>query len=222
MEFYKIAANDFARTRTTIWPGVSNFLSSVPTDSLILDAGCGNGKNMLKTGHKFIGLDTCSELLDITRKNIKCKSNIIDLVVGSVDNLPFEDNSFDAVMSIAVVHHLKTYEDRLKAFTELIRVCRPGGKILITVWQLESNPVYHNGTSDAIDCLNKGDRLIGWKLQFRGQKVDYLQRFYHFYSQEEIESVVSYCEKNYHVKGSIRTEKYNYYVEFDKFVLSNN
>ena len=52
MEFYKNTANDFSRTRYKIWHGVKTFLNSIPTNSIILDAGCGNGKNMVYMKNK--------------------------------------------------------------------------------------------------------------------------------------------------------------------------
>jgi SAM-dependent methyltransferase len=244
MEFYKTAADDFSRTRTTMWPGVAKFLSSIPFDSLILDAGCGNGKNMTKTPHNFIGLDTCTELLNIISSKlinpvtkISIKSNIVDLVTGSVDNLPFPNETFDATMSVAVIHHLNSFNSRLNAFKELIRVCKPGGKILITVWQMESNPKYIGGSeyigSSEVETTNTeptytepintkptfiGDRLIRWKQQYKGQTVDTLYRFYHFYSEDEIKYVISYCEENLNVKANFRVEEYNYHIEFEKLI----
>ena len=46
MNFYDIAANEFSRTRTKMLNGVKKFFDSLPLNSSILDAGCGNGKNM--------------------------------------------------------------------------------------------------------------------------------------------------------------------------------
>lgn len=52
-------------------------------------------------------------------------------------SLPFRDAAFDAVISIAVVHHLTTPERRAAAVAEMLRVARPGGQILVTVWAFE-------------------------------------------------------------------------------------
>ena len=52
-------------------------------------------------------------------------------------SLPFRDATFDAVISIAVVHHLTTPERRSAAVAEMLRVTRPGGQILVTVWAFE-------------------------------------------------------------------------------------
>lgn len=243
MEFYKEAAEEFSKTRTAIWPGVLQFINSVDTNSTILDAGCGNGKNMMKTSHNFIGLDSCEELLNIVRTKAKSynKTNIIDLVNASITDIPFEDKTFDAIISIAVIHHIETFTDRVRAFDELIRVCKPGGKVLITVWQMENNPKYLDGfdlntdsdsDSDSGHEPNSGpatnpatnpksppyigDKLIRWKLQdakciITGEMF----RFYHFYSEDEVKYMISYCENKYNVKGSYFEERFNYYIRFD-------
>lgn len=56
-----------------------------------------------------------------------------------LDNLalPFRDESLDAVLSIAVVHHFATTERRVCALRELARVLRIGGRLIITVWAME-------------------------------------------------------------------------------------
>jgi ubiquinone/menaquinone biosynthesis C-methylase UbiE len=226
MDFYKEAAEDFSRTRTVIWPGVLQFLNKIDSNSTILDAGCGNGKNMMKTSHNFIGLDTCQELLNIikTKIKIKTKPNIIDLVCASVTDLPFNNQQFDAVMSIAVIHHIKNFADRVRAFEELIRVCKSGGKVLITVWQMENNQIYLDGID--IEILNEttenvtefsGDKLIRWKRQDmkKGITIGEMFRFYHFYSEDEVKYMISYCEKKFGIRGSYFEERFNYYIRFD-------
>lgn len=59
--------------------------------------------------------------------------------VAICDNLelPFRDESFDAVLSLAVVHHFATTERRVGAIRELARILRIGGRVIITVWALE-------------------------------------------------------------------------------------
>lgn len=59
--------------------------------------------------------------------------------VALCDNLelPFRDGSFDAVLSLAVVHHFATTERRVGAIRELARILRIGGRVIITVWALE-------------------------------------------------------------------------------------
>ncbi len=216
MDFYKTNADDFSRTRYKIWSGVKQFLNSIPSDSIILDAGCGNGKNMLETDHTFIAYDSCNELLNLAKtKAINLnKSNIKDFICGDVRSLPFESNSFDAIMSIAVIHHIMTYSDRLTAFSEIIRVCKPGGSILITVWKAESNPVFETGletTNNSNTEYSNTDRLIQWKTD---DKISY--RFYHFFTQDEIDTLTNYLQELYSISISIKDELNNYYLTIDK------
>lgn len=51
--------------------------------------------------------------------------------------LPFRDDTFDAVLSVAVVHHFATTERRVGALRELARVLRIGGRLIISVWAME-------------------------------------------------------------------------------------
>lgn len=52
-------------------------------------------------------------------------------------SLPFRDESFDAVLSVAVIHHFATTERRVGALKELARLLRIGGKLIISVWAME-------------------------------------------------------------------------------------
>ncbi len=51
--------------------------------------------------------------------------------------LPFRDSSMDAVLSIAVIHHIATAERRVHALKELSRVLKVGGRVMISVWAFE-------------------------------------------------------------------------------------
>lgn len=53
--------------------------------------------------------------------------------------LPYKDDSFDAAISIAVIHHLSTRERRRRAISEIVRILRPTGKCLIYVWAKEQH-----------------------------------------------------------------------------------
>ena len=52
-------------------------------------------------------------------------------------SLPFRDESLDAVLSVAVIHHIATAERRVRALRELARVIRVGGRVMISVWAME-------------------------------------------------------------------------------------
>ena len=159
-----------------------------------------------------------------TKATKQNKTNILDLINCSITNLPFKNQHFDGVMSIAVVHHIKSFSDRIKAFEELIRVCKKGAQVLITVWQMENNPTYLDGLDEITDTNTNnitpylGDKLIRWKHQDikRGLTIGEMYRFYHFYSEDEVKYMISYCENKFNIKGSYYEEKLNYYILTDR------
>jgi ubiquinone/menaquinone biosynthesis C-methylase UbiE len=101
----------------------------------ILDAGCGNTGYIQVAMHKLgvgkitcldLGEDWIPELRKVTEK-YSIPSEKIDFVAGSTNDLPFEDGTFDLVISNGVLMHLETVELAEKALAELTRVTVPGG-----------------------------------------------------------------------------------------------
>ena len=168
---YDKIAEHFSETRYSVWPNVSKFLREVESGSLILDSGCGNGKNCNRNDCIFIGTDTCQRFLEISGE----KRDIIDTIAMNSKMLSFRDNSFDYVLSIAVIHHIYLESDRVKAIGEIARVLRTGGKALISVWSKHKHYDY-------------GDNIIPWNNQKKGEIVD---RYYHLFKKDDIISLVN-------------------------------
>ncbi|KAG1342421.1 tRNA (carboxymethyluridine(34)-5-O)-methyltransferase [Cocos nucifera] len=129
---YDAIAPHFSATRFAKWPKVAEFLNSLRPGSIILDAGCGNGKYLgFNPNCFYIGCDISPPLIDI------CARRGNEVMVADAVNLPYRCNFGDAAISIAVLHHLSTEMRRRKAIKELVRVVRKGGLVLITVWARE-------------------------------------------------------------------------------------
>ncbi|KAJ4701251.1 alkylated DNA repair protein alkB-like 8-like [Melia azedarach] len=129
---YDAIAPHFSSTRFAKWPKVATFLDSLPSGSLVLDAGCGNGKYLgLNPYCFFIGCDISAPLIKI------CVDRGHEVLVADAVNLPYRSDFGDAAISIAVLHHLSTESRRKKAIEELVRVVKKGGLVLITVWAVE-------------------------------------------------------------------------------------
>ncbi|XP_011298189.1 uncharacterized protein fid [Fopius arisanus] len=129
-EVYEQCAEKTAQSRH--WPRIYKFLEELEPGALVCDIGCGNGKYLSVNNNIFkIGGDRCKRLTDIARE----KEN--EVLICDNLSLPFRDESFDAVLSIAVVHHFATTERRVNALKELARVLRIGGKLVISVWAME-------------------------------------------------------------------------------------
>jgi SAM-dependent methyltransferase len=100
----------------------------------ILDVGCGNG--WLLSKYAAFGLNTTG--VDLTMRAIEISSTRFRngnlkgrFINASAEALPFADNRFDIATSLGVIHHTPKTELAAK---ELIRVCKPGGRVLIAVY----------------------------------------------------------------------------------------
>lgn len=140
MNFYEENYKEFSNTRFSIWDKVKEFSNNFTKDSYVLDAGCGNGKNMIYLNNKcnIIGIDSCKNFIKL------CKDRKLNVIESNILNLPFERNTFDFIISIAVIHHLTSESDRIKAINEMLRVLKPDGQILISVWAYESDKFSNN------------------------------------------------------------------------------
>ncbi|GIY57304.1 probable tRNA methyltransferase 9B, partial [Caerostris darwini] len=99
---------------------------------IALAFGCGNGKYLdINPDVMKIGSDRCAALTAAAR------SKNFEVLTSDNLHMPFRDETFDAVLSIAVIHHFATTDRRIAAIKELTRVLRIGGKVLITVWAME-------------------------------------------------------------------------------------
>ncbi len=76
--------------------------------------------------------------------------------VMTCDNLrlPYRDACCDAVVSIGVIHHLTTPRRRAAAVTELARILRPGGKLMIYVWAMEQKHRNVSSLRSVNECQN--------------------------------------------------------------------
>ncbi|XP_041054523.1 probable tRNA methyltransferase 9B isoform X2 [Carcharodon carcharias] len=131
---YEKIAPHFNDTRYKAWPRVRQFLLEQEPGSLIADVGCGNGKYLCinKQAYK-VGCDYCLPLVESAREQS------YEAMVCDSLHLPYRDQCFDAILSIAVIHHFSTKERRIQAIKEMARILRVRGKIMIYVWAKEQN-----------------------------------------------------------------------------------
>ena len=109
----------------------------------ILDVGCGTGANL-----KMLGLYGQAEGVDISEQAVEfCKRRGLGTVkLGAIEDLPFEDQSFDIVTALDVIEHL---DDDAAGLQEMRRVLRPGGTLLLFVpafmflWGVQDDVSHH-------------------------------------------------------------------------------
>lgn len=163
MEVYDHIAVEFDHTRFALWKGVKIFLDGVPKHSVVADVGCGNGKYLgYRKDLTMIGNDACLPLCDIAGTKG-------EVVAANALHLPYRDKSMDAVICVAIMHHLKTLEERRRLVEELTRIS--WGPVMVTVWR------------DGIEKktwkpIGNGDWLVPWN-----NKHD---RYYHLFSEDDV------------------------------------
>jgi ubiquinone/menaquinone biosynthesis C-methylase UbiE len=105
------------------------FLEVDSGDSVLeTSVGTGLSYKYLPRGVKLFGLDLSSEMLTNCQTNLRRWELDADLFLGNAEELPFADNSFDVVFHVGGINF---FNDRAKAIREMIRVAKPGSRILI-------------------------------------------------------------------------------------------
>lgn len=105
-------------------------------DKVCLDAGCGGGRYLValsRLGAREVqGIDLSEQHVQLVKKRLADR-NLVQAYAqkASVLDIPFSDNYFDFVVSTGVIHH--TPNPR-KAFSELVRVLKPGGRMFLAVY----------------------------------------------------------------------------------------
>ncbi|WP_282041145.1 bifunctional demethylmenaquinone methyltransferase/2-methoxy-6-polyprenyl-1,4-benzoquinol methylase UbiE [Winogradskyella flava] len=114
----------------------------------ILDIATGTGDlaiSLTSTSAKdIIGLDISDGMLEVGRGKIKSKNldGIISMVIGDSEDLPFEENTFDA---ITVAFGIRNFENLEKGLAEILRVLKPNGVFVILETSVPTNPIYKFG-----------------------------------------------------------------------------
>ena len=195
-EIYNEIANRFDVSRVRIWPCVKKFLDSFNKDSLLLDVGCGNGKNMLyRNDLIFKGIDYSIKLVEI------CKNKNLDVIESTMINIPFESNIFDGIIVIASYHHLSNDEERKQTLDELYRVVKNDGKILMVVWAIEQ-------PEDSTFHFTKSDELVKW---YSKENDKNFYRYYHIYAEGELLEEIKRLKPEFNIEY-IYLEKGNWVI----------
>ena len=179
-ENYNLIAKDFSNTRSQMWQDLLPLLDYTKQNDKVLDLGCGNGRLLEALKEKkieYIGADNSSELLRIAKE--KYPEVNFQLTDGLA--FPFQDNTFDIIYCIAVLHHIPSQKLRTEFLQEAKRVLKPGGLLVATVWKLaqkQSIKLIFKFSFLKLIGRNKmdfGDVLVPWQNTY--------QRYVHLFTQ---------------------------------------
>ena len=225
---YNEIARHFSATRFAIWPEVRKFIDSIPEHGIVADVGCGNGKYFGVVGKNVhvTGSDRSSGLAAVAAARLRPNTMGIiecpraDVCIADGLRLPYRDESCDAAISIAVIHHMSSVKRRVALLDEMGRILRKGGRALITSWATEHDDMKKMDKWEKIDAPEEGDPpgyssphdyLVPWHLplhraeaagtlqssstgQFNKEKNSVMyKRYYHLFAPGELEKLVELC-----------------------------
>lgn len=103
----------------------------LPAKMKVLETGCGSSGGIAifsKDGHASVGVDISSVAIEKARKEYPS----VDFLCEDLFNMPFGEGTFDIVFNSGLIEHFK-YPENIKAIEAMVRVLKPGGRIIIAV-----------------------------------------------------------------------------------------
>lgn len=144
----------------------------------VLDVGCGRGAVLLMVAQllphgKAIGIDLwkaadqSGNTMEATLRNAEREGvrDRVELHTGDVTAMPFEDASFDVVLSSLVVHNIRGVTSRRKAIEEVARVLKPGGQLAIADFRFTSDYARRLHELGLLDVRDGG---LDWRFWYGG------------------------------------------------------
>lgn len=210
---YNKISKKFSQTRYKPWKSTKQFMESLKDGSEVTEVGIGNGKNNCNPNVTLRGIDISEEQVAI------CINRGIDARVGDACCLPYEDCSADALLSVATIHHLSTVKRRKKAIEEMIRICRPNGKIMIECWA-DTEPKFKKSISvidyqktktieddeKELSYYTDHDRMVS----FQNPNGEIHYRYYHFFTKDDFTDLLNVSCDGYVIEGKIYFEMNNW------------
>ncbi|OYT51700.1 MAG: hypothetical protein B6U73_01350 [Desulfurococcales archaeon ex4484_204] len=191
---YEYIALSYAFLRSRPWP-----ITALLKGETVLDVGsgpCVNGLSLaaMDRGRYVVCTDTSFSMLLTARARARSFKVVSDFVLADVRNLPLRSNSFNTIITIAVLHHIPPDEVH-KALSELHRVLRARGLLLVTTWspwqRIHLRRILLNALTLVFPPSVKMLRevLVPWRTKRLGRKL-VLFRYYYLYSKEELERAI--------------------------------
>lgn len=134
------------------WPKLVLAAADVLPGHNVLDVACGTGilareaSQVVGSSGTVVGVDINEGMLKVARS----KSSGITWKTGAAESLPFENGSFDRVVS---QFGLMFFEDQTRAIAEMLRVVHPGGMVGVAVWASLSDTPGYAAVAELLDEL---------------------------------------------------------------------
>jgi SAM-dependent methyltransferase len=200
-EIYNNIATEFDLYRVKVWPCVKNYLKDFNDTNLILDIGCGNGKNIIGNPQlNIMGIDFSEKLVEI------CCNKKLNVTLASMTAVPYNNDMFDGFIAVASYHHLENDHDRKLTLNEMYRILKPCATGLIVVWAIEQgnrskfqfdkkNMMVTSEQSSEFRLKNQRSFYVPWKAR----NGTIYERYYHIYGKGELVEEINRLEPRFKV-----------------------
>jgi len=165
------------RGKFKVWAALLDQLD-LRGDERILDMGCGRGAVLLMAAQRLTtgratgvdlwrGVDQSGNSAEATRRNAIAEgvADRVELRTGDMTALPFEDSSFDVVVSSLAIHNIRGSAGRVKAIAEAVRVLRSGGRLMIADIR---GTRQHEAQLAQLGMRQVAVRRLGWQFWWGG------------------------------------------------------
>ena len=181
-----------------------------------MDLGCGTGRHaeILSEDSKiYLGTDISYQMIKVAKKSqIDLNLTNQQWINCDIENLPFRKSTIDSTVSIAVIHHIITRKRRKKIILEISDLLKENGKFILSIWgnrngknsKLIKRNFFHqrikemklnlqkkrirNQFNQGLEC---SDIFISWTARSKGGNTVKLERLYHLYNYNEIQTFSS-------------------------------
>jgi SAM-dependent methyltransferase len=165
------------RGKFVVWTELIDALN-LRGDETVLDLGCGRGLVLLGVARhldsgRAVGIDVwrardqSGNNQAVTEANARAEgvADRVDLKTGDISDLPFDDASFDIVVSSLAIHNIRSIDKQCEAVTEAVRVLRPGGRLLIADFRRTRSYAERLRELGMADVQRKN---LGWRFWYGG------------------------------------------------------
>jgi len=236
-ENYDELSREFSNTRAHLWTEFSELAEYVKNGDKVLDLGCGNGRlyELFKDRPvEYVGIDNSLRLIELAKKNqLPSKFQAPQFLVADALEMPFKNQEFDIIFSIAVLHHIPSVELRQQFLDNCYKALKPDGRLILTVWNFWQPRLllkyrlwptifgFHRRE------LDPGDVLIPWKMRVPRSETlalheknlppifKIIDRYYHAFRHKELTKLLTgsgfKVEKRYYVRRGQKTDWLNGY-----------
>lgn len=199
---YNQMARKFSETRKFFWRDLE-FIKKYAKGN-VLDYGCGNGRLLELIGDnnvEYYGVDISENLISLAQEKYQNYPKAhFQKIAAQETTLPFSQDFFNAIYSIAVFHHLPGSSRKLMA-EELYRTAGKDSHIIVTVWNLVQKKYYKKILKNWLDKI-LGKSKLDWNdcyIDFKDNEGKIFKRYHHAFTKRKL--------RNLFERAGFQTEK---------------